>query len=1019
MNKKLSIIVPNYNNEKYLKRNLEYLINQTYKNVEIIVVNDGSKGKSDEIVESFQKNDQRIKYAKHDVNKGLFQARLTGADLATGDYIAFLDADDYATTDYYRVLMKNAIKNNSDIVIGNTVLEYDNEERSEYSLCRMNFKQLNGNEGLNEYFKQEGLNYCWHTVWNKIYSMDIWKKARSHYNNIKKKLIMTEDFAFSTVLFYYAKKITTVMNEAVFYCQHNSSSTSVTNINIDKVKNNINDIITSFDFVEEFLKEEKIYEKYKTNFFNWKHLFSCQYRNIVNQIKNAEDTERKEVLKMLDSYCADDTEIKNQWLFYSVTTPWDNTLEKIKKQIIDEKISYISFDIFDTLVVRPFYIPTDLFKFLDKEYREKQNNSSGIAFSKMRVVAEATARAEQSKRNPEIEEITLDDIYDTINMLYDIDKKILDALKQKEKEYEIKFCTRRETAYELYTLAKNCGKKVICTSDMYLPEDTIRKILNKNGYNDIDKLYLSSTIKKTKWTSNLFKYVLEDLGIDPSEMIHIGDNYNSDCINSQKCQIKSIHLKKATEAMEQANNLIKIFNNSLPFWQDTKASMEFIGIRTMLAVVANKYFDNPYRSFNWRTDFNADPYLIGYYALGMYSYGVAKWLIDNTKGINDKISFMARDGYLIMEAYNILKKLYKDAPKAEYLYVSRKALIPVMISNKMDLYKITEIVYWANHSPKGMLKYLKDVICVDENKLQELCKNEEIEYNEDFKTFEEFNKYLKIIANNFYDQNKHNLKRKKLKNYFTEIIGNKPAVFDVGYSGRPEYYLSELCDRKIDTYFLNINKDEGLEYSNNGGYNLKTFFAAKPTSTGNAYELLLSKLAPSCIGYNCEGEKVEPVFEKYVETYQVEHIVDVMQKAAIEFIQDISNIFGEDINILYYQDYYVSLPIMAYINAANMLDKQPLSAVEFEDDIGFGKTRKMIDDMKQELDSKNQGTLKELFRRENIESKEDKTGKLNYNDTVNLDGKNKLLRLIYYTLFDKETMKRRINEITYRFRKNK
>ena len=123
MDKKLSIIVPNYNNEKYLKRILECLINQTYDNIEIIVVNDGSKGKSDEIVEKYQKQDKRIKYIKHDVNKGLFQARLTGAENATGDYITFLDADDYTSIDFYRTLMRNEIKNNSDIVIGKTVLE--------------------------------------------------------------------------------------------------------------------------------------------------------------------------------------------------------------------------------------------------------------------------------------------------------------------------------------------------------------------------------------------------------------------------------------------------------------------------------------------------------------------------------------------------------------------------------------------------------------------------------------------------------------------------------------------------------------------------------------------------------------------------------------------------------------------------------------------------------------------------------------------------------------------------------
>lgn len=109
MEKKLSIIIPNYNNEKYLKRSLDCLIEQTYANVEIIVVNDGSKGNSDEIVEAYQKKDKRIKYVKHEVNKGLFQARLTGAGEATGDYIAFLDADDYTSVDFYRTLMNRIL----------------------------------------------------------------------------------------------------------------------------------------------------------------------------------------------------------------------------------------------------------------------------------------------------------------------------------------------------------------------------------------------------------------------------------------------------------------------------------------------------------------------------------------------------------------------------------------------------------------------------------------------------------------------------------------------------------------------------------------------------------------------------------------------------------------------------------------------------------------------------------------------------------------------------------------------
>lgn len=1013
---KLSIIIPNYNNERYLTKALNSLLEQTYKNLEIIVVNDASKGNCDEIMKKYLKEDNRIKYVKHEENKQLFQARLTGADVATGDYIAFLDADDYVTTDFYRTMIENALENKSDIVMGNTVLEYDDGKRIEYPLCKMNFKEIIGENCMKKYFEQQGLNFLWHTIWNKIYSIELWKKARKHYDNVKNKLIMTEDFAFSTVLFYYAQKITKVENDAIFYCQHISSSTSVNDINIKKAEKNINDLITSFTFVEKFMKKVGIYEKYQNDFLQWKHAYSNQHRNFIKNIKKITEKERENLLNLINQYCKDESEINNQGFFYSVETNWDDRLELIKREIANSNISCISFDIFDTLVVRPFYKPIDLFKIIDKEYESKQNNS-GVAFSKMRVISETIAREEQYKADPKIEEVTLDDIYNTINKLYDIDMQLLNELKEKEKQLEIKYCTRRNTAYELYKLAKACGKKVICTSDMYLPKETILQILKKNGYTELDNVYISSEIKKTKWTGNLYRYVVEELKINSKEIIHIGDNYDSDCKMSQKLGINSIHFIKTIEAMNNTNYLTGMLTKSLPFWQDNKEAIEFMGIRTMLAVVANKYFDNPYRTFNRNTDFNADPYLIGYYALGMYTYGVAKWLLDDTRGKNDKISFMARDGYLVMEAFKILKDLYKDAPETEYMYVSRKALIPVMLSNKMDFYKLSEVVQYQNHSPKGMLKYLKNVVTVDEGKLENLCLNEQIEYKQNFNTIENFNKYLRIIVNNFWKQEEHDIKRAKLNKYFANILGEKPAVFDVGYSGRPEYYLSTLCNKKIDTYFLNINKDEGLEYEDKGKYKLNTFFGAKPTATGNAYELLFSKLAPSCIGYNCKGVDVEPIFENYNEAYQVRQIVKTMQKAALEFVKDIFDIFGENIDILYYQNYYISLPIMAYINSAKMLDKQPLSAVEFEDDIGFGKNRKMIDDMQQELNGKNQHTLEELFENKNIKEGVQNVGFLNYDPMVNLNNRNKFVRVIYYLLFDTTTLKRRAKEIIYKIRR--
>ncbi len=258
INKKISIAIANYNNEMYLETMLDCLLKQSYKNLEIIVVNDGSPGDCDAIMAKY--SDDRIKYVKHEKNKGLFHARLTGAENATGDYIAFLDADDYVSNDYFRSLIYEAESSSSDIVIGNIVLKYDDGKEEYYNLFETNFKELNGNECLKEYFRQEGYNFSWHTGCNQLYSMKLWKKAEPHYKKITNRLLMTEDFAFSTVLFYYATKVTKVDYECLFYCKHGVTSTSINDINIKKETNNINDLITSFTFVENFLKEKKVFE---------------------------------------------------------------------------------------------------------------------------------------------------------------------------------------------------------------------------------------------------------------------------------------------------------------------------------------------------------------------------------------------------------------------------------------------------------------------------------------------------------------------------------------------------------------------------------------------------------------------------------------------------------------------------------------------------------------------------------------------------------------------------------------
>ena len=113
---KVSIIVPVYNMEKRLNKCLDSLINQTYKNIEIIVVNDGSMDHSLDIIREYQAKDSRINVINQR-NMGISEARNNGLAIATGDYLCFADSDDYVELDMIEELVNKITTDKSDIVV--------------------------------------------------------------------------------------------------------------------------------------------------------------------------------------------------------------------------------------------------------------------------------------------------------------------------------------------------------------------------------------------------------------------------------------------------------------------------------------------------------------------------------------------------------------------------------------------------------------------------------------------------------------------------------------------------------------------------------------------------------------------------------------------------------------------------------------------------------------------------------------------------------------------------------------
>ncbi len=150
MDDKISVIVPVYNVEKWLEECVESIVNQTYKNLEIILVDDGSIDKSSEICDDWKIRDSRIKVI-HKKNGGLSSARNAGLDICTGEYIAFIDGDDYIKDNMFECLINIAEENNVDVVKCKMYLYYDETNTTKINPLK-----------ANKYYDKEELLKCFY-----------------------------------------------------------------------------------------------------------------------------------------------------------------------------------------------------------------------------------------------------------------------------------------------------------------------------------------------------------------------------------------------------------------------------------------------------------------------------------------------------------------------------------------------------------------------------------------------------------------------------------------------------------------------------------------------------------------------------------------------------------------------------------------------------------------------------------------------------------------------------------------
>ena len=275
---KVSVIVPIYNVEKYLKKCLDSLVNQTLDDIEIILVNDGSKDNSKQIAEKFA-NDypNKIIYLEKE-NGGLSSARNYGLKHAKGDYISFVDSDDYVSKNLYKNLLEY-MDNDYDMVKFK-IIKVDINNNTFIENSSPKFENKTGEEAFDILYKEDVMT---ETAWAYLYKRIFWQENNFEFM----KGMYHEDFGLIPLVLLKAKKVASTDVIGYYYVQSDNSITR--NANIEKKRKMSMDLLTFYDNMVEKVKNFGLSKK---SIENLKLYYTNCILLEINNISDSNDVDK-------------------------------------------------------------------------------------------------------------------------------------------------------------------------------------------------------------------------------------------------------------------------------------------------------------------------------------------------------------------------------------------------------------------------------------------------------------------------------------------------------------------------------------------------------------------------------------------------------------------------------------------------------------------------------------------------------------------------------------------------------
>ncbi len=536
-------------------------------------------------------------------------------------------------------------------------------------------------------------------------------------------------------------------------------------------------------------------------------------------------------------------------------------MQKLKKLIKNTRI--ISFDIFDTTIVRNVCQPKDVFKIVEKKFIKLFENKFYGYYPQIRIESEIKARALNEKLG--FDEPDYYEIFRILQNKCSLTDNEIGFLKETEEKVELNICVKNKPIWDIYKYCLRLNRTIIFNSDMYLPIDIISAILKKSGYGTFQRIFVSSNTGKSKLTGRAYWNILHELGCKSSEILHIGDNKESDIKKAKECGIVTYYYERPLVKAKKCKDFISICIKPL------KNSNDEIYSSIYKAIIINKFYAGSNKKIFW--------YELGFKIGGFLVSNYVFWLLNKFRDHNiDAVLLFSRDGYIIKKLLDILKNDNIKLPKYKYFYSSRWFFFKASVSENTVVADKKNLLFYISLNQNDLNERLES-LGVDPDK----CINEILEFNNILNSKDLYSeKEKKLINCSLIEKILSNLKnseiieKKQLENYLKKTNYHneeKIAIVDALGHGTCQFYLLKFLNsiktniNEIYGYYLGtyISQDKKEKYpglnQNSFLFTFNSYDCTKvPIRDVYLYELFFTAPHGSFVKFNDEIE-LKPIFD--------------------------------------------------------------------------------------------------------------------------------------------------------------